>query len=136
MNKTNFYFCCNDSVAEIQSRFSRFYPDWVINFFSNIEINQSNDSCVMFSSEVKIRDISPDCGDRCIDLNNNMSPDELEKSIHDYFGLHVEISPRTGCQANTVLQEEMRSSKKNNPERVRLPERSNTVYYKYVPYGC
>ncbi len=60
MNKSNFYICGNDTIAEIQSCFSRFYPNWVINFFSNDENNQSNDSCAMFSREVRVRDIIPD----------------------------------------------------------------------------
>src|SRR5450631_2329774 len=92
MNKTNFYICRNDTLAEIQNSFSRFYPNSAINFFSNNEKNQSNDSCVMFSPEVRVRDINPDCRDGCIELNNSMTTEDLEKSIHDLFGLHVEIS--------------------------------------------
>ena len=98
--------------------FHTFYPNWTINFFSNIENSQQNDSCVMFSPEVRVRDINPDCGNGCIELNNNTTADDLEKSIHDYFGLHVEISPRTVHQT-TTLQKLMQSSTKNNPEGVR-----------------
>ncbi len=136
MKKTNFYICRTDTIAEIQSSFSHFYPNLAINFFSNNEKNQSNASCVMFSPEVRVRDISPDCQDGCIELNNNMTTDDLEQSIHDHFGLHVEISPRTGNQTATSLRKENWSSKKNNSERVRLPERSDAVYFKNVPFGC
>ena len=135
MNRTNFTFCSNDTIADIQSSFSRFYPNWEINFFSNIENCQNYDSCVMFSREVRVRDINPDCGNGCIELNNNTTADDLEKSIHDCFGLHVEISPRTVHQT-TIFQKLMRSSMENNPERVRLPERSHITYFKNVPFGC
>ena len=136
MNRTNFYICSTDTIAEIQSCFSRFYPNWVINFFSNNEKNQSNDSCVMFSPEVRVRDISLDARDRCIELHNQMTTDDLEKSIHDYFGLHAEISPATGNQTHTVFRQMSWSSKKNNHEEVRLPERSGALYFKNVPFGC
>jgi hypothetical protein len=136
MNRTNFYICRNDTIAEIQSSFSHFYPNLAINFFSNNDKNQSNVSCVMFSPEVRVRDISPICRDGCIELNNNMTMDDLEKSIHDHFGLHVEISPRTGSQTDNSLRKVMRSINKYNPERVRLPERSDAVYFKNVPFGC
>jgi hypothetical protein len=136
MNKTNFYICRNDTIAEIQRSFSRFYPTLAINFFSNNEKNQSNASCIMFSPEVRVREISLDCQDGCIELNNNMTTGDLEKSIHDHFGLHVEISPRTGNQTATPLRKMTQSSMINNPEAVRLPERSDAVYFKNVPFGC
>jgi hypothetical protein len=73
----------------------------------------------MFSPEVRVRDINPDCGNGCIELNNNTTADDLEKSIHDCFGLHVEISPRTVHQTTTLL-----------------PERTDIIYFKNVPFGC
>lgn len=135
MNRANFTFSSNDTIAEIQSSFSRFFPNWTINFFGNLEKNQPNDSCVMFSSEVRVRDISPDCENGCIEFNNNMTSDDLEKSIQDYFGLHVEISPRIADQTTTI-QKLMQSSTKNNPEGVRLPERTLITCFKNVPFGC
>ena len=136
MNRTNFYICRNDSIAEIQTCFSRYYPNFTISFFSNIEKNQSSNSCVMFSPQVRVRDINPHCPDGCVELNNKMTTDELEKSIHDYFGLHVEISPRTGNQTDTFVQKSIWSPDKNNPEGLRLPERSNLVHFRNVPFGC
>jgi hypothetical protein len=76
----------------------------------------------MFSPEVRVRDINPDFGNGCIELNNNTTADDLEKSIHDCFGLHVEISPRTEHQT-TALQKLM-------------PERTHITYFKNVPFGC
>src|SRR5579864_320608 len=125
MNKTNFYVYRNDTLLEIQSCFSRFFPNRAINFFSNKDENQSNDSCVMFSPEVRLQDISPDSGDVCIELNHKMTTDDLEKLINDHFGLHVEISPATGNQTHTVSRQMSWSPKKNNHEGVRLPERSD-----------
>lgn len=135
MNMANFTFCSNDTIAEIQNSFSHFFPNWSINFFSNIENNQPNDSCVMFSSEVRVRDISPDCGNECIEFNNDMTSDDLEKSIYDYFGLRVEISPGIVHQT-TTLQKLAWSPKNNYPEGVRLPERTHITYFKNVPFGC
>jgi hypothetical protein len=135
MKKTNFYICRNDTIAEIQSSFLRFYPNSMINFFSNNEINQSDAFCVMYSPEVRVRDMSPGCLDGCIELNNSMSNEDLEKSIHDQFGLHVEISPSTN-QTDIAFRKPTLSSQRNYPDKVRLPDRSGFVYFKNVPFGC
>jgi hypothetical protein len=95
MKRTNFYISRNDTIQEIQSSFSHFYPLMEINFFSNSEKSLANHSCVMFSPEVRIRDISPDCRDGCIELNDQMTDIEMENLIHEYFKLHAEISPKT-----------------------------------------
>jgi hypothetical protein len=132
---TNFYICRNDTIAEIQNCLSRNYPNLTIKFFSDLEKNQSYTSCVMFSPEVTVRDINPDCCDGCLELNNNMTSDDLEKSIHDYFGIHVEISPATGNQTNSNVRNLMRSPYNSNPGRVRLPERSNSLHVRNGPFG-
>jgi len=136
MNKTNFYICFSDTIAEIQSSFSHFYPSLEINFFSNNEKTQSNNGWVMLSPEVKIRDISPDCREGCIALNDRMTITDLENSINDHFKLHAEISPTAGKRHFTLTQAQFRQLRPKNPERVRLPERTNTVYFKNVPFGC
>src|SRR5664279_967907 len=96
MNKTNFFIWRNDTIAEVQGRFCQLYPNLEINFFSDNEKTQSINSCVMFSPEVRVRDISPDCQDGYIALNEKINIEDLETSIHDHFQLHAEISPRTG----------------------------------------
>jgi hypothetical protein len=136
MNKTNFYFCCNDSIAEIQSSFSQFYPSLGISFFSNNEKTQPNNAWVMLSPEIKIRDISPDSRDGYIVLNNKMTITDLESSIQDHFKLHVEISPIMGKQQFIDNQAGFRPLRPNNSERLRLPERPNTTCFKNVPFGC
>jgi hypothetical protein len=95
MKRTNFYISYKDTIQEIQGNFSHFYPLLEINFFSYDEKSLSDHSCVMFSPEVKIRDINPDCRDGCIELNAQMTVIELENLIHDNFKLHAEISPKT-----------------------------------------
>lgn len=125
MNKTNFYICCNDTIAEIKGRFSQFYPSFEINFFSNNEKTQSNNSCVLFSPEVRIRDINPDCPNGYIELNDKMTMDELENLIHDRFGLHAEIQPTTRGRIMSSLWIN------KNPTGVRLPERSDAAYGRF-----
>ena len=46
----------------------------------------------MFSPEVRIRDISPDCFYGCVELNDQMTATELENLFQDNFNLHAEIS--------------------------------------------
>jgi len=94
MKKTNFHISVNDTIQEIQGSFSHFYPQMEINFFSSNEKSLLSHSCVMYSPAVRIRDISPDCQDGWIELNDEMTVFELENLIHAYFKLHAEISPK------------------------------------------
>jgi hypothetical protein len=136
MKKTNFYICRNDTIQVIQGNFSHFYPSLDINFFSNNEKNILNNSCVMFSPEVQIRDINPDCQDGCIEINDNMTIDELENLIQDNFNLHAEISSKISKRPVTILQTQRWLLKEKSPEGVRLPERSHAIYFKNVPSDC
>lgn len=125
MKKTNFYICRNDTVHVIQSSFSHFRPGFEINFFSNIENKQSRNSCVMFSSDVRIRDINPECLDGCIELNDTMTAIEMENLILDNFNLHAQISPGTVRQpASNFLT-----------QGVRIPEIRHSFYFKNIPFG-
>ncbi len=135
MNKTNFFICRNDTIAELQYSFSHHFPSLEINFFSNVENPLLMSSCVMFSPEVRIQDISPGCQDGCIELNDKMTIDELEHSIYDHFKLHVEISPGTGHRSFHSHQPVGWLLKKENPEGVRLPERSDIVHHNYPSFG-
>ncbi|HET7001638.1 MAG TPA: hypothetical protein VFI33_10025 [Puia sp.] len=98
MKRQIFHFCCNDTIAEIQSSFSHFFPSLDINFFSTNEKAHSNNDWVMLSPEVKISDISPYGQDGCIELNDRITLSDLENSIHDHLKLHVEISPHVSKQ--------------------------------------
>jgi hypothetical protein len=120
MKRINFYICQNDTIQEIQASFSHFYPSLEIKFFSNSEKNQAVFSCVMFSPEVRIRDISPDCQDGSIELTDHMTINELEKSISDRFKLHAEVSK--GTEKRSVG--------------VPFPETNHPVYFKNIPFGC
>ncbi len=123
MNRTNFYFCCNDTIAEVQSSFSHFYPSLEINFFSNNEKTQPDNAWVMLSPEVKIRDISPESQDGHIELNDKMTITDLENSIQDHFKLHVEISPRVGKSSFAIRQGHLREWSPKSFDVAYLPER-------------
>jgi hypothetical protein len=129
MKKTNFYIYRNNTIREIQDSFSHFYPSLELNFFSNNEKIQSINSCVMFSPEVRIRDISPGCLDGFIELNDIMTMGELENSIHDHFALHAEISSKTENRPITIPRKQHWIFEQKNSEGVRLPERSHPAYF-------
>jgi hypothetical protein len=136
MNRTNFYLSRNDTIAEIQSSFSQFYPSLEIKFFSNNEKTPSNDAWVKLSPEVKIRDISPDGRDGCIEINDRITLADMENSMNDHFKLHVEISPLMGKRDFSLHQSRFRPQISKNAGSVRLPERTNTTCFKNVPFGC
>lgn len=136
MKKTNFYFSCHDTIAEIQSSFSHYYPSLEISFFSNNEKNQPDNAWVMLSPEVKIRDISPESRNGCVELNDIMTISDLEKAIRDHFKLQVEISTRIEKPHFTFSQAGFRELRPKNPEWTRSPERRDIMYFKNVPFGC
>ena len=129
MKRTNFHIYRNNTIQEIKDSFSHFYPSLEINFFSNNEKAQRNNSCVMFSPEVRIGDISPGCLDGFIELSDIMTIGELENLIHDHFALHAEISFKTEKRPNTILRTQHWIFEQKNSEGVRLPERSHVGYF-------
>ena len=136
MKKTNLYISRNDTIREVQSSFSHFYPFLEINFFSDNEKTGENYSCVMFSPEVHIRDIRPDCQDGYIELMDQMAIGEIEKLIHDQFKLHAEISTKTAGQPLTIKHTHHWLFRDDNQAGVRFPDRSDIFYFRDVPYGC
>jgi len=135
MKKINFYISRNDTVHEIQESFSRFYPNLEINFFGSVGKTQPVNSCVKFSPEVRIRDISPESQEGCIELNDTMTDTELENLIHDHFNLHVEISPAAGKVQNTNFSTKRWYGKQELSEENRGHERSHSAYFKNAPHG-
>jgi hypothetical protein len=123
MKKTNFYICRSNTIHEIQDNFSSFYPTLEINFFSNIGITQPENSCVLYSPGVRIQDISPDCQDGYIELNDSLSSFELEHLFHDNFNLHAEISSRFRKRPDKNSLAEWWQLNQQSPELFRSPKR-------------
>jgi len=136
MKRTNFYFCCHDTVAEIQAGFSHYYPSLEINFFSNNEKYHPDNAWVMLSPAVRISDISPESRDGCVVLNDKMTITDLENSLQDHFKLHVEISPRIVKQNFTFSHVRVTELKTTDPGWVSYPEQEYMPYFKNVPFGC
>jgi hypothetical protein len=136
MKNTNFYFSRHDTIGEIKNSFSHYYPSMEINFFSNNKKNQPDNAWVMLSAEVRIRDISPESRNGCVELNDKMTITELENSIGAHFNLHVEISPCVAKPHFTFCQNRFMELKPKDAEWTRLPERTGITYFKNVPFGC
>lgn len=120
MKKRKFYICRNDTIREVQYNFSHFFPQLEINIFSNNEKNVPKDSLVMFSPDVCIRKISPDCRDGCFEITDNMTVDQLESLFQDNFKLHAEITTKPAKRLFAIPQVQF----------FRIPERSHLVHYK------
>ena len=93
MSTNHFHISSDDTVAEIKNRFSHICPKFEINFFTKNEGLKTNNSCAMYSSEVRIGDINHQSQDGWIELNDQMKLEEIERLIHDLFKLNPQVRP-------------------------------------------
>jgi hypothetical protein len=129
MRKTAFQICRDDTIRKIQEKFSHFYPVFQINFFSSNKNILSGKSCVMFSPEVRVRDINPNCQDGCIELKDDMTVAEVENLFRDHFRLHAEISSLNEKQSFTTPETEHFMLKLEYSVRTYSSEKTNPVYF-------
>ena len=88
------YIQGNDSIQSIQNQFSNLFPSMQISFFRLPEVFKQTNECVMFSSNLKVNEISPLVKDLVIDITPEMRVSDLENIIKS-MGLYVQISCRT-----------------------------------------
>jgi|SRR5450432_4337838 len=134
MNTSTFHISREDSIQNVQDKFSSLFPLLTINFYSQNEKSSSDDSCAMFSPESRIRDLNPHCLDGTIKITDGMMVYEMENAIQYIFGLHAEIFRKTGnpgaraishCLLKDIFHIEKRQIKRYQP-----------VYFRDVPFGC
>ena len=138
MTHTYFYISKNDSVRDLQHRFSVLFPYLKINLFKNGEGDKKiSGQSAVFSPESKVYDINKNLCDGEFEVDDNMTVAELENKFFDQFGLFVQVSRKSG---NLWMEPTMTIGwtvkTQNEHGKDISPEQIEPVLFKDVPYGC
>jgi len=138
MSQTNFYIRRNDSVRDLQLRFSLQFPYLKINFFRNrIGEKKISDHSAACSPDSKVKDLNTDLNDVEFEVNDNMTVSELENKFHEQFGLFVQVSRKSG---NLWMEPTMTIGwtikTQNEHGRDISGEDGEPLLFKDVPFGC
>jgi hypothetical protein len=140
MNIVKLYLNKDYSIHQLQETFSSMYPYLRINFYYEAAQRKSHAfQCSFFSPEVKMLDMNPSFRNGDLELGDEMQVVELEKKLLEQFGLHAQISRRSGnlwmetSKTNAwTLRQQNEHGKAISPEHNPI----NAIYYRDVPFGC
>jgi hypothetical protein len=136
MNTGSFHISREDTIQNVQDKFSHLFPLFTINFYSPNEKTSADNSCVMFCPECRILDINPSFQDGKTEIKDGMTVYEMESEIQHIFGLHAEISSKIGDRIILTSQiTHWLLNEKYSNEKLQ-PEHSPPVYFKDIPFGC
>jgi hypothetical protein len=99
MKTNSFYICREDTIQDVQEKFSQFFPLLTIHFYTQNN-KKSNTFCSMFSPDCRIGDLNPLCKNESLKITEKMTEGEMESCIQQNFGLHAEISHKMNLTHN------------------------------------
>ncbi|HEV3225101.1 MAG TPA: hypothetical protein VGZ90_19640 [Puia sp.] len=137
MNAIRFYIWKDESIKNIQDKFSEIFPQFILKIFRRKDgSDYKKPSDIMFRNDVKMHEINPEFQDRSFMIKRNMAVPELEEIFNRKFGLEVQVSKRNGAP-------ELKSSRVNSNflkltsqfESEGSPVSARAVYFEELPYG-
>jgi len=133
MKNSSFFISSEDTIHNIQDRFSRLFPRLTISFYSQNEQSQSADSCPMFSADCRISELNPHGRFGSIQIAEDMLAFEMENAIRDHFGLHAEIREWTADSQDSGGNSGVNSK---NQETKLFFSQSALRYFGEIPFAC
>jgi hypothetical protein len=94
MKAGSFQISREDTIHDIQDRFSQLFPQLTIHFYTQNGGKSPENSCAMFSPDCHVRELNPRCKFGSIQITEQMMSYEMEDAILHNFGLHAEITDR------------------------------------------
>jgi len=97
MNKTHFHIATDDTIQNVQDKFSDLYPFLRINFFKGQDKSKKIPArSVTFCPDVKLGQIISNNSDGEFEISDIMTVSELEKRFLEQFGPYVQITRKSG----------------------------------------
>jgi hypothetical protein len=98
MNAIRFYIWKDESIKNLQDKFSEIFPQFILKIFKRKEDGgYKKPYAIMFRNDIKMYEINPEFQDRSCMIKENMVVSELEEIFYKKFGLEVRISKRNGA---------------------------------------
>ena len=138
MTQIHLYISREDSVRDVQDKFSCQFPFLRITFFKNkIGDKKITGQSVVFCSELKMTEITKDFHEGDFEMDDNMTVLQLENKFYQQFGLFVQVCRKSG---NLWMEPNMTSGwsvkEQNEHGKDISPNHENPILYRDVPYGC
>ena len=96
MNTVHFQIERQDSVREIQEKFSDLFPYLLLSFLSNKEEKKLISRQAFYCPDVKMIEINNSLIGGSFELSDEMTVSQLENHLYDRFGLPVQVSRKSG----------------------------------------
>ena len=136
MKTGSFYISREDTIHDIQDRFSQLFPRLTISFYTQNCGKSSENSCVMFSPDCHVRELNPQCKYGSIQITEQMMAYEMEDAILHNFGLHAEIRERMGDHEILKVHISKWLFHEKYPELKYLFSQRAAVSFQEIPFGC
>jgi len=138
MSNTHFYIQREDSVKDLQYRFSIQFPYLKINFFRNKQgekkISGNSASC---SPDSRMKDLNSNLNNGEFEVSDNMTVSELENKFFEQFGLFVQVSRKSGnlwMEPTMTIGWTIKAQNEHGRDISR--ENNEPLLFKDVPFGC
>src|ERR1035438_723631 len=95
MKSRRFYIWKDDSIKNVQDKFSELFPQFFLKIFiNNYRSNYCRPEVIVFRNDVKMDEINPGIKEGSFLIRENMSVSELKEIFYNRFGLEVQILKR------------------------------------------
>jgi hypothetical protein len=138
MNKIQFQISRQDTIGQVQEKFSGLFPFLWIKIFKQVGgFDQYKTQNIMLCPEVKMSDMSPNFHDGTLIISGNMTVAVLEEYFYDIFGLVVQVYGKDGSPVmeSSVIHDFL-FKHVNQPEYAGFPVFGKAAYFRQIPFGC
>ena len=138
MNTKLIYISKDDSIRQIQGRFSELFPYLRINIFKHVDrTERKTGENILYCPEVRMRDIDFSFQDGLIMISENMTVGDLEQVFYEKWTMLVQVTRKNKIPETDQTTIDHYLLKHANQDQPAIScAAGNFIYFRDVPYGC
>lgn len=138
VNTKLIYISKDDSIHQIQDRFSELFPFLKISIFKHVDLTSRQiGENILFCLDIKMNQIDLGFQGGFVTIFENMTIAKLEQAFHDKWGLVVEISRKNShSELDSASIDHYSLAHANQEETAMNFTGKEIIYFRDVPYGC
>lgn len=141
LNRVNtklIYISKDDSIHQIQDRFSELFPFLKISIFKHVDLRRRQiGENILFCLDIKMNQIDVGFQGGFVTIFENMTIAKLEEAFYDKWGMVVEISRKNNHPELDSMSIDHYSLIHANQEEPTINSTAKgIIYFPDVPYGC
>jgi hypothetical protein len=137
MNTLQLYIWKDDSIRNIQEKFSDLFPGLQIKIFKHVDgKNSIHGQNFMFCPEVKMIEINPGFRDGMLPVSGSLTVSDLEQAIFEEFGLFAQVFRKNGNpMEETSRMKNYLSERAEYPVNEGFPTYREPYYFHQIQFG-